>query len=241
VTEEIFQQMLQFAAKITNPVTAAVFVAGTLCIVLSLVIKTRQKQKAWILVMVFGVGIIFLGALPLLAKTYLDTHGVYEIRVVVLGPDRSPVDGAVVVCSPGGEQKSIAGGWECDVPPRIRPADGVFSAYASVKSAFLAGKGQLNLSDDYNPILTIQLERDLSATVRGEVQDRRGHALPEVYVTVVGNEFEGVKTGSDGGFRLRAHAANGQMIRLHAEARNYKPYNGLQQAGDDSISIQLER
>ena len=43
---------------------------------------------ALVLGVILTLGIVVLGALPLLAKTYLNTHGVYEVRIVVLGPNK---------------------------------------------------------------------------------------------------------------------------------------------------------
>jgi len=236
-----FQKALEIAARMVDPTAAAAFGIVFAGVAFWIAFKKKDKRVVLVLGIILGVGIIFLGALPLLAKTYLNTHGVYEIRVVVLGVTGSPVEDAMVVCTPSGEEKSIAGGSECDVPPKNRPADGVFTAYASVKSAFLLGKGQLQLGGDYNPQLTIQLQPDVSATVRGEVLGRQRRVVPGAWVSVVGYESERVQSGSGGGFVLPTHAAQGQMIRMHVEADGYGPYEGLQQAGDGSVSIQLER
>jgi hypothetical protein len=236
-----FVQILKLAAQVRAPGTAAVFCAVLALIALWVVFKKNDRGMLRFIGTILSVGILFLGSLPILAKTYLDAHGIYEVRVLVMGVDGSPVDNAVVVCSPGGEQKKIAGGWECDIPPRNRPADGLFNVYASVDSAFLTGKGQILLSDDYNPVVKIQLTSDRSALVRGEIKGPNGTVLSGAYVFVVGYDSERMKTGPDGGFALRAHAANGQMLKLHVEAKGFTPYEGLQMAGDTAISIVLGR
>ena len=201
--------------------------------------KNRWKMFGWIAV---SAGIICAGLAPLLVGmyvTYLSTHGVYAVRVVVLGVDGSPVEGSEVVCAPGGEKKRIDGGWECDVAPGSRPADGVFTARVTEKSAFLAGERQLRLAGDYHPVLTVPLQRDTSARLQGGVKGKEGRAFAGAWVWVVGHEAERVQTDAGGGFVLAAHAAPGQMVKLHAEAKGYPVYEGLQQAGDTSISVQL--
>lgn len=239
MTPDFFQKALEIAARIVDPTSAAVFCAVVACIAFWLAFKQKDKKIIRTVEIILGVGIIFLGALPHLSKIYLNTHGVYEIRIVVLGLNKAPVDNSTVVCAPGGEKKSIDGGWECDLPPRNRPSDRVFTAYASEKSAFLFGTGRLQLSDDYNPQLTIQLQSDTSATVQGEVLGKQNRVLAGAWVSVVGQESERVQTGPAGGFVLHTHAAQGQMIQMHAEADGYRSYEGLQQAGDTSISIRL--
>ena len=200
MSPNIFGKALEVAAGVKDPVTAAVFAAVLACGAFWIASRNKDKRTVLTLGVVLGVGIILLGALPLLAGTYLKSQRLYEVRVAVLGADGSPVEDSVVVCSPGGEQKRIAGGWECDVAPRNRPADGGFTAYATVKNVFLAGKGELRLGDDYNPVLTVRLRPELSAEMRGEVQGKGERGLEGAWVSVVGQEAERVRTVAGGGF-----------------------------------------
>jgi hypothetical protein len=233
-----FQKALEVAARVTDPVAAAVFAAVLACAAFWIAARRKDKRMVWVMD-VLGVGVLGLGALPLLARTYqatyLNTHGVYAVTVLVEGANGDLLDGSEVVCAPGGEKKRIDG----DVAPGSRPADGVFTAEVRVRSAFLEGKGELRLAGDYHPVLRVRLGPEAQAEVRGEVQgsDRRG--LEGAWVSVVGHEAERVRTGPGGGFVLPAHAARGQMIKLHVEAAGYPVYEGLQQAGDEGISIQL--
>ena len=87
----------------------------------------------------------------------------------MLGLDKQPVDDARVTSSNGGEPKKIEGGWEFDIPPQSRPADGKLTLFASEKNAFLVGNSTLVLDEDYFPAVEIQLEHDTSAIVRGVV------------------------------------------------------------------------
>jgi hypothetical protein len=238
---DLLQKTLSIAAQVKDPTTAAVFASVVAGAAFWIAFRKRDKAVVLSIGIVLALGILFLGALPLLAKAYLASHGVYEIRVITLGPDGSPLENATVVCSPGGEQKSIVGGYECDLPPRNRPADGLFTVYASVKSAFLSGQNRMRLGDDYNPVLTVQLQPDRSAKIQGEIQNSGGHVMEGVWVSVIGYEGERTSTDAGGGFSLLAHAANGQMVKIHVEAKGYNPYEGLQQAGDTSITILLQR
>jgi hypothetical protein len=52
-----------------------------------------------------------------------------------------------------------------------------------------------------------------------------------VVVSVVGYGDERVTTSAEGNFVLRAHVADGQTVRLHAEARDYQPLDQDQPAG----------
>src|SRR5689334_22377807 len=57
--------------------------------------------------------ICFLGALPILASTYIESMRVrgsdfYRIRVVVLGPDGNPVSGAVLRTNASNETTSTS-------------------------------------------------------------------------------------------------------------------------------------
>ncbi len=235
----MFEKALELAANIKDPVTAAIFAAVLASGAFYIALRKKDKKTVLVLGIVLGLGIIFLGALPLLGGAYLKTHGVYEITVTVLGQDGSPVDDTEMVCEPLGAKKKIEGGWECDVSPSNRPADGVFTAYAAVKSAFLVGKGKLRLQDNYHPVLQVQLVPQRSAELRGEVEGSDKHGLPGVWVSIVGHEAERVETGAGGGFVLPTHAANGQMVTLHAETNGYAVYEALQQAGDTAVSIQL--
>ncbi|HEY0796547.1 MAG TPA: carboxypeptidase-like regulatory domain-containing protein [Acidisarcina sp.] len=232
------QNALEIASKVRDPVAAEVVGA---VLVFGFLVWQRGKHRLNGRHTVLGVVVIFTScSLPLIAKWDLSVRGVYAVRVIVLGTDRNPVENATVVCSPGGEQKKIVGGWECDIPPANRPQNGTFTAYATVRSAFLAGSGHIQLSSDYKPVLTIQLNAENTAWLSGEVMGNNGRVLADARVSVVGHGTEAVVTGRDGDFSIRAHAANGQMVKVHVEAKGYPPYEGLQQAGDPSLSIQLQ-
>jgi hypothetical protein len=145
-----------------------------------------------------------------------------------------------VVCSSGGEIKKVEGGWECDIPAKTKPADGKMQAYATVESTFLTGRIELELKDDYNPMATITLARDKSATIKGIVVDEHNMPLAGARVVVVGYETEAQITQQGGNFSLPAHAAKDQQVHLYVLKEGYDA--GPPQwhaAGDFPVTITL--
>jgi carboxypeptidase family protein len=170
----------------------------------------------------------------------VDSVDVSRLRVLVLGPNGSPVEDAKVWTSVGGEPKQVAGGWEFDIPISKRPADGRLTVYASQRDAFLSGSEEVRLGNQLASSVTVRLAADLSAMVRGIVQDGAGNALEGVRVSVVGHEGETVTTGPGGQFVLPAHAADGQQVQLHAEKAGYEAVTRFHPAGDFPATLILE-
>lgn len=208
----MWEKALEIASHITHPGTVAVFGAVLAAYSFSLAIRKRQSRVTWFLVIV----ILLLGLAPLLSSTYLQSRGLYIVRVFVLGIDKQPVDDASVTSSNGGEPKKIQGGWEFDIPPQSRPADGKLKLFASVKSAFLAGDSTLILDKDYFPSVEIQLEQDTPAVVRGDVIDDHGRSVSGAHVSIPGYP-DVVMTDGEGNFVLPAHAADGQIVQVRAQ------------------------
>jgi hypothetical protein len=206
------KEVLESANHITHPVTIAAFAAALAANAFALALRAKKPRVAWIL----AIGIIILGLAPLAASTFLQSQGLYRVRVAVLGPDKSPVNDAQVISSNGGEPKRVEGGWEFDIPPQSRPADGKLRLFASEKNAFLAGSSTLVLDKDYFPAVEIQLEKDTSAVVRGVVVDDRGRSIAGARVSIAG--YPDVATTNEmGNFVLPAHAADGQVVRVRAQ------------------------
>src|SRR5277367_3735264 len=101
---------LELAAQITHPVTAAIFAAVLALIALLALTKGKKKppQIAWLLAAV----IFLLGLSPLLASTYLDSRGIYRVRIEVFNLAKEPVHEAEITSSAGGELKKTDAGWE---------------------------------------------------------------------------------------------------------------------------------
>src|SRR5260370_13454776 len=169
----VWEKALESARHITHAGTIAVFTAVLAAFLFTVAFKKRQSRIPWFL----AAAILLLGLAPLLSSTYLLSRGVYIVRVFVLGIDKQPIDDARVTTSAGGEPKKIQGGWEFDIPPQSRPADGKVKFFASVRDAFLAGNSTLVLDKDYLPALEIQLEQATSAVVPRDVIDDNGRSI----------------------------------------------------------------
>jgi hypothetical protein len=181
---------------------------------------------------------------PLLkdSEAWVKRPDIYRVRVTVIDLQRRPLDDAKVWSTIGGEPKKVAGGWQFDIPATSVPVNGKVTLYASKESAFLSGERELQLNIDSNPVVTIELTKNVKEiVVRGIVVDEANNAIGEVRVSVVGYEAEMVITQPNGGFVLPAHAAVGQQILLHAEKPGYKAVNQYHPAGEEPVTIILER
>jgi len=208
----------EVAAKITHPISLAAYGVAAVVFILSLK-KTRVPKAAWIVIVSLVLVPVLTSAAIELFRIQRSGSSLHRVRVTVLDPSKMPVDDAKVWSSLGGETKRVPGGWEIDVPKESKPSDGKLTIYASVESAFLHGSTDILLGDDYSPAVTVALQRDGNSKVRGIVVDHVGHAVKNANVYVVGYSSEAVRTGEDGNFELPAHAAEGQQVELHAEAR----------------------
>lgn len=164
--------------------------------------------------------------------------GVYQLRVTVLSPQRTPVEDAKVTNTLGGEPARVAGGWQFDIPDARLPASREVKVFAEQASAFTRGEATVHFGEQRVLATEVVLARDTSATVRGIVVDRAGKAVAGARVSVVGFDAEGVVTGVDGGFVLDAHAAEGQSVRVHAE-KNRTAVNQEHPAGAAGLTVVL--
>jgi hypothetical protein len=235
------------AIKIATPLNLAAY---ALAVVLFIVLKSHRRRispAVWIV-------IVLLVAIPIGASVYgeiVARTSIYRLRVTVVGTQGVPfkegkdekdeMAGVEVWSSLGGEPKRVAGGWQIDIPNAGKPRDGKLTVYASKKSDFLTGKTDVTLNDDFNLAITVDLLRDDSARVRGQVTDGRNRAVEGARVLVVGYETEAVITKEGGNFELPAHAAIGQQVLLHAEKKGYRAMKQYHQAGDEPVILTLNR
>lgn len=206
------EQALKIASHITNPVSVAAFAAALALIAFCIAIRAKKLRVAWLL----ATGILIPGLAPLASSTFLESRGLYRVRISVLGIDKQPVNDALVISSIGGEPKKVEGGWEFDIPPQTRPADGKVILFASMKNAFLTGSSTLVLGRDYYPTATIQLATDTSAVLRGIVVDEHRRSVAGAQVSIPGYPDVAV-TDNLGNFVLPAHAADGQIVHVRAQ------------------------
>jgi hypothetical protein len=70
-------QALKIASHITHPVTIAAFALVFAATALALALRAKKPRIAWVL----ATGIIILGLAPLAASTFLQSRGIYRVRV----------------------------------------------------------------------------------------------------------------------------------------------------------------
>jgi hypothetical protein len=209
----MWEKALELASRTTHPVAIAAVAVVLTAFILTLTLRSRKKTNlGWFL----APALLVLGLTPSCADAFLRSRGLYRIRLTVLDPDHVPVDDARVFSSIGGEFLKMQSGWEFDVPPQIRPADGKVELRATVKNAFLSGGTLLILADDYYPTASIQLAADTSATVRGVVVDDHRKSVSGARVSISGYSDLAV-TDEMGNFVLPAHAADGQPVQIRAQ------------------------
>lgn len=205
-------EILKIASHVPDPLAVAGFSLLLAIVVIVLAVRARKLLAAWLLLIL----IIVLGCTPLVATHLLRSRGVYHVRVVLTRPDESVADIAQVKSSIAGELKMVGDGWELEVPPEHRPADGKITFSASVKDEFLSGKTTLALAEDYFPTATIPLAAVTSAMLRGVVVDDGMRSVSGAKVSIVGYP-DAVLTDAKGDFVLPAHAGNGQIVEVRAQ------------------------
>lgn len=233
----MWEKALEVASHITHPFAVVAFALVLAGFLFTMAIKKRQSRVTWLLVAV----ILLLGLAPLLSSAYLQSRGLYIVRVLALGIDRQPIDdpSVSVTSSNGGEPKKIKGGWEFDIPPQSRPADGKLKVFASLRNAFLAGNSTVVLDKDYFPTAEIPLVHDTSAMVRGIVIDEHRKSVAGAQVSIAGNSDIAV-TDNMGNFLLPAHAADGEMVHLRAQ-KNQMTADVSAPAGNEPVELVVKR
>jgi hypothetical protein len=236
VNPTVIGKIFEAAAKVSNEWSLGAFAMAALVAMLWL--SSKQRRKYAMLAGIAFVGVVILGALPMVAGAYYASRGVYRVRITVLDDRNTPTEEAKVWSTTGGEPKKIQGVWEFDIPAAAKPLNGKFTVYAALEASFLRGHAEYTLARDFSPALTVSLSHDTSAELRGTVVDRRNRPLAGVRVWVVGFDAESAETGPDGGFRLAAHAADGQQVEIYAHTARLS-VNKWCQAGNSPVTIVL--
>ena len=226
-------ELLRFAGNVTTLIGLAAIGLIVLAIAIWRLIGKRDGAKTLLIV---GSAIIVL----VFVVGFFSQHPVYEVRAFVLDPQHLPVNNATVTSSLGGEAKQISGGWQFDIPVDTVPSDHKLTVYAMLNASFLKGQSEVTLGSDFHPNVTIKLTHD-ETTIRGIITDDAGRALEGVTASIVGFGSEMIRTKADGSFQLAAHAADGQVVRLHAEKPGFLPGGGWYPAGTTPAQIVLRR
>jgi hypothetical protein len=185
--------------------------------------------------------ICFLGALPILANTYLESLKIrggefYRVRVIVLDPQGNPASGATLRTTVSNETTATSQDTAViTIPKALVPADGKVTVFADLDSAFLHGRTDAQLGVDLNPSITVNLKAARDATIAGLVQDEAGRAVAGATVSVVGGESG--ETSATGSFLLKTNAAVGQVVRLHAEKRGFAGVDQDHPAGREPVTL----
>ena len=232
-------ELFRIASAIASPWSLAAYAVAAIVYIL---LKRRGKVPvmAWVLILLLVLVPTVASVYVEVAKKRSEETSIYRLRVTVVDPQQVPVEDARVWSSMGGEPKIVAGGWQFDIPAASRPAEGRLTIFASVPAAFLSGKQELVLGNDYNPTTIIRLEADTSASVRGVVIDGSHNAIAGARVSVVGYEAETVITGAGGNFVLPAHSAVSQQVHLHAEKEGYQAVSQWHPAGNEPVTIIMD-
>ena len=202
---------LELASHIRHPVTVTAYALVLACFCFWLVHRAKKPRLAWLL----ASALVVLGLAPLIASTFLQTRGVYRVRVVVKSHDQQLVRDAVVTSSAGGEVKSADGSWEVEVPPQILPANHKVTLYASRRQPYESGNSIVELGDDFYPTVEITLHWS-PAPIRGTVRDESGRPVANARISVSGYH-DAVTSDEAGNFELSAHSPEGKPVSIHAE------------------------
>ena len=162
--------------------------------------------------------------------------GIYRIHVIVTDSENQLVEDAEVTSSLGGEHKKANPGWQIDVPQAAVPKDNKMIIWAAKNGGIFKGSTEYTLGDDYNPRIIVKLNHDVSARIKGQVNDEDGNHLSGATVYVEGYFAEKAVTSRDGLFDLPAHAAPFEHVHLFVEKAGYKSWNDIIPAGGNSLA-----
>ena len=236
--------LIKAIASVSDIWRIAAFAIAAILIALRLVLSSGgDKKPAQGKVLFVASCICILGLAPILADAWLKTKpsgppDVYRLRVIVLDPQHTPVTGATLrTAALNDTATNDQGIAELTIPRATLSADSKITIYASLDSAGFHASQNIQLAGDPNPTATIELTAAQDAVVSGLVEDDQSHAIAGTTVSILGGE-SGL-TKPDGTFTLKANAAIGQEVRLHAEKPGYLPVDQDQPAGRGDATIVL--
>lgn len=163
---------------------------------------------------------------------------VVVVRITVLGPNKMPVDNSEIRSSVGGESKKVDGGWELEVAESKLPNDRRITIYAKQEQNRLKGQHEITLRSRIN-IDSIQLERETSVSVRGNVYNENKAPVEGAIVSIVGVAGS-TKTDSQGFFMLSTDNDEGEEVRLKVTKEGYEPLEQYHLTGNSSSYIVIK-
>lgn len=230
-------------------VVLAIAVAGVAAIIPGfLSVQFRNVVRATGAIAVFVVVYYFNPPQLLVAKSSSNT--ISRVYITFADPNGSPIaDAADIKLYPNvdGSPKLSADrtSWQLDISPTSRPPDGRLIIKATKESEFLAGDFVGVLGEGVYYPVTIQLTKDTSAHVSGQVLLSQADLLVPlvgVLVSVASYESEATETDKNGFFDLHAHAAAGETVLLSLRKSGFQSQAVRRQAGEqDRLPIILGR
>jgi hypothetical protein len=235
--------LVQQISSVTDAWRIAAFAISAVLSLVSVAVASIGKRARAALVVLALLIVCCLGIAPIIADAYLRhaaSSDVYYVRVDAVDSHNIPVQGAVLhVAAVNDTATNSEGVGNLTIPLATLNATKKITIYADLNPQSLHGHADLTLGTDMHPSITITLIHPTDATVTGIVEDDAGNALSGAGVSVVGGA-SGL-TGADGGFTLKANAADNEIVRLHAQKTGYKAVDQNHPAGPDPVTIVLRR
>ena len=239
------EALIQAIASVNSGWRIAAFAIAAILVAAKLVLdsgdKAKKKMDQTKTFFILAAFISVLGLAPILAEALLKHEGspdVYRVRVAVLNPQNVPVSGATLRSPAFNDAAVTANGIAQLTKPRATlSADGKVTIFADLDDQSLHASQQIQLADNPNPTLTIKLNLASDATVSGLIEDESNHAIGGATISVLGGETG--STSPNGTFTLKANAAVGQQVRLHAEKPGYQSVDQDHPAGREPVTIVL--
>lgn len=166
----------------------------------------------------------------------------YKIRLTVLDLQKKPVEDALIWSSAKGELNKVSGGWELIVPASVLPPEKNITISVRTESPPLFRQLDLHLADKADIPASIQLERDRSSDVHGQVVDEEARSIPNAIVKVQGYTGESATTDANGAFRFPANWGRNEQVYLIVEKDGYKRISEYPHlAGEEPAYVILKR
>jgi Carboxypeptidase regulatory-like domain len=166
---------------------------------------------------------------------------IYRLRLTLLDDQGRTVNEADITSSLGGEEMIFKAGGLYVIPAATVPQDRWVTIIAEKKNEALTGTTRVQLKFDANPAVIIKMDTDRSASISGTVMDETKMAVQGAHVSVAGYPGEETVTDANGQFKLAAHRAKNQMVRLYVRKEGFETSGDWQMTGDQPVGIKLIR